>query len=236
MHEKSVAAAAKVYGDDSREFALALLEKAWVSARLDRSSDAPLRMVEQAKGILAARAPDTEDYAEALYMESHIVQATDTPRAVARGEEAVRLMERLHATDKRAAFARMELGAAYRIQGDLDGAVRTMSAALADYQRLFGADHHDVATLHNQIAVALFSSCGSPTPRHTFAARSPCRRNIRRSARHRPPSSGCSSRSCSPLRDATRRRTPRPTRSRRCAKAARPTSVCRSARCGPCAA
>jgi serine/threonine-protein kinase len=156
MHDKSIAAAAKVFGDDSREFALALLEKAWVSSKLDRTSDAPLKLVEQAKRILAARAPDSEDYAEALYMESHIVQATDTPRAVARGEEAVRIVERLGATGKRAAFAKMELGAAYRIQGDLPRATRTMSAAIADYERLYGPDHHDVAFLHLGLAIVLF--------------------------------------------------------------------------------
>jgi serine/threonine protein kinase len=155
MHEKSVKQAAKVYGEDSREFALALLEKAWVSNRIDKSSDAPREMIERAKRILAAKAPDSEDYAEALYMESHVLQSSDAARAVAAGEEAVRIIDRLGATDKRAAFARTELGISYRAQGNLAKATSIMLTALAEYERLYGTDYPDVAFLHEQLGVLL---------------------------------------------------------------------------------
>jgi serine/threonine-protein kinase len=155
MHEKSVDQAARVYGTDSREYALALLEKAWVSNRIDKNSEAPLKMVEQAKSILAAKVPGSEDYAEALYMESHILQTSDAARAVAAGEEAVRIVNALGATDKRAAFAKMELGIGYRAQGDLAKATLAMHAAVADYERLYGPDYSDVAYLDEQLAIVL---------------------------------------------------------------------------------
>jgi len=155
MHEKSVDQAARVYGRESREYALALLEKAWVSNRIDKSSEAPLEMVEQAKRILAAKAPGSEDYAEALYMESHILGSADVARSVAAGEEAVRIVDAIGATDKRAAFARMELGINYRAQGDLEKATLTMGRAIADYERLYGDDYTDVAFLHEQLSIVL---------------------------------------------------------------------------------
>ena len=156
MHEKSVVAAARVYGEDSPEFALALLEKAWVTNLVDKNTDAPLKMVEQAKRILAARAPGTEDYAEALYMEAHMVMDADAARAVASGEEAVRIVDRLGATDKRAVFAKQELATAYRKQGDFAQSARAMAASIAGFERLYGADSRDVAFGRNGLALVLY--------------------------------------------------------------------------------
>jgi len=155
MHEKSVAAAAQVYGEDSREYALALLEKGWVANLVDRTSDAPLKMIEKAKAILARRAPGSEDYAEALYMESHFFQNNDAARAVAAGEESVRIFERAGAINKRSAFAKQELGGAYRAQGNLDAAAVTLASAISEFERLYGTDHTDVGTLHASLATVL---------------------------------------------------------------------------------
>ena len=155
MHEKSVAAAAQVYGEDSREYALALLEKGWVANLLDRKTGAPLKMIEEAKAILARRAPGSEDYAEALYMESHFFQNNDAARAVAAGEESVRIFERAGTFNKRSAFAKQELGGAYRAQGNLDAAAVTLASAIGDFERLYGPDHTDVASLHISLATVL---------------------------------------------------------------------------------
>jgi len=155
MHEKSVAEAERVFGRDSREYALALLEKAWVTNLVDRRSRAPLDMTREAKAILAARAPGSEDYGEALYMESHMLQMTDANAAVAAGEESLRVMQGAGATGKRLAFARMELGGAYRAQGDLTKAAATMRAAIADYERLFGPEYAELGYLNSTLATVL---------------------------------------------------------------------------------
>ena len=155
MHEQSVAVAAGAHGKDSREYALALLEKAWVTYVLDKNPDPPLAMIEEARQVLAARAPDSADYAEALYMEAHVVANSDVERAVARGEEAVHILDRAGATDKRAGFARLELGGAYRLQGNLDAAARTMADGAVIFERLYGPDHPDVAFLRLSRALVL---------------------------------------------------------------------------------
>jgi serine/threonine-protein kinase len=155
MHDKSVAEAERVFGRDSREYALALLEKAWVTNLVDRRSRVPLDLTREAKAILAARAPDSEDLGEALYMESHMLQMTDANAAVAAGEESLRVMARAGATGKRLAFARQELGGAYRAQGDLDKAATTMRAAIADYERLFGPDYAELGYLNSTLATVL---------------------------------------------------------------------------------
>jgi len=153
MHGKSVDAAASAFGKDSREYALALLEKAWVTGQFDKSTDAPQRMVEEAKRVLARRAPDSEDYAEALYMEASVYAPRDPTRAVASAEESVRLMERLGATGKRAAFARQELAYAYRLQGNLSGAVQATNDAIHGFELLYGEDHQNVGYLHLTLAL-----------------------------------------------------------------------------------
>ena len=155
MHEQSVATAARVFGRNSREFALALLEKAWVTNLVDRRSRAPLDMTREAKAILAARAPGSEDYGESLYMESHMLQMSDPNAAVSAGEEALRVMAAAGATGKRLAFARQELGGAYRAQGDLEKAAAMMRAAIADYERLFGPEYTEVGYLNSSLATVL---------------------------------------------------------------------------------
>ena len=155
MHEKSVAQAQKVFGARSREYALALLEKAWVSNLIDRRSSAPLDMTREAKAILAEVAPSSEDYGEALYMESHMLRLTDPDASVAAAEESVRVIERSGATGKRLAFARQELGGAYRVQGNLDKAAAMTGAAIADFERLFGPDYTEVGFLNASLAGVL---------------------------------------------------------------------------------
>ena len=155
MHEKSVAQAEQVFGKRSREYALALLEKAWVTNLIDRRSTAPLDMTREAKAILASIAPSSEDYGEALYMESHMLRLSDPDASVAAGEESVRVMERAGATGKRLAFARQELGGAYRVQGNLDKAAAMTSSAIADFERLFGPDYTEVGFLNAALAGAL---------------------------------------------------------------------------------
>src|SRR5258706_1212290 len=157
MHEKSVEAAAAVYGDKSREFALALLEKAWVANLLDKNTDAPLKMVEPAKRVLAAVAPGSEDYAEALYMEAHTVIETDIARALAAAEESVRIMDRLGATAKRGAFARQELAYVYRRQGRVADAARMITDSIAGCERLYGRDSNDVASGRVGLALVLWN-------------------------------------------------------------------------------
>jgi serine/threonine-protein kinase len=170
MHDKSVAAAAKAYGEDSREYALALLEKAWVTNLSDKTSAAPRTMAEQAKRILAVRAPGSEDYAEALYMEAHMLLGTDTSRAVADAEESVGIMERLGAHDKRAAFAKQELGYVYRYQGNLAGAVQATNTAIGDFQHLYGPDHLNVAYLREGLALMLFQQLRLSEAENEFRA------------------------------------------------------------------
>jgi tetratricopeptide (TPR) repeat protein len=68
----------------------------------------------------------------------------------------VRIVERLGATGKRAAFAKQELGSAYRRQGDLAKAARAMAASIADFERLYGPDSHDVAFVRLSLALVLF--------------------------------------------------------------------------------
>jgi hypothetical protein len=155
MHEKSVAQAAEVFGKQSREYALALLEKAWVTNLTDRRSSAPLDMTREAKRILAAIAPQSEDYGEALYMESHMLRLSDPDASVAAGEAAVLVMERAGASGKRLAFARQELGGAYRAQGNLDKAAAMTSLAIADFERLFGPDYTEVGFLNAALAGVL---------------------------------------------------------------------------------
>ncbi|HEX6792712.1 MAG TPA: protein kinase [Casimicrobiaceae bacterium] len=155
MHEKSVEQAASVFGTHSREYALALLEKAWVTNLIDRRSSAPLDMTREAKAILAAVAPASEDYGEALYMESHMLRLTDPDASVVAAEESVRVIERAGAEGKRLAFARQELGGAYRFQGNLDKAAAMTSAAIADFERLFGPDYTEVGFLNASLAGVL---------------------------------------------------------------------------------
>ena len=155
MHEKSVVQTGKVHGTRSRQYALAMLEKAWVTNLIDRRSSAPLDMTREAKAILAAVAPASVDYGEALYMESHMLRLTDPDASVAAAEESVRVIERAGATGKRLAFARQELGGAYRLQGNLDKAAAMTSAAIADFERLFGPDYTEVGFLNASLAGVL---------------------------------------------------------------------------------
>ena len=151
MHERSVAQTRAVYGEVSREYALALLEHAWVWHRLV-SGPEPLGEMDRAREVLARVAPDSEDYAEALYMRVEMLYYSRPDEAVAAGEQSVRIMERLHATGRRATFAKSALAKAYRWQGNLEAATRWYEAARADYLRDFGPTFADLIDTRTELA------------------------------------------------------------------------------------
>lgn len=151
MHERSVKATERAHGKDSKPYAMALLELAWVM-REQKPANPPIAMVEQAKAILARLAPDTEEYAQSLYFESSFVMLSDPTRGVRTARESLRILEASGGSRRRKAFAQRALGQAERGLGNFSGAAVALEQAASSFAALYGADAMEVGMTRTIVA------------------------------------------------------------------------------------
>jgi eukaryotic-like serine/threonine-protein kinase len=142
MHERSVAAASAAFGEESKEFALALMELAWVKNDHYKNSD--LTLIEKAKAILKRIAPRSEAYAQALYFEANFVNLRDPRRAERTAKESIALLKEFGTNGRRLAFAERSLAFAQRALGNCEAGVESFAAAAASFTALYGADAMEV--------------------------------------------------------------------------------------------
>ncbi len=154
MHQRSVQAASSVYGKASREYALALMELAWV-ARERRSGTPVFDQLDEAKAILARIAPNSDDYAQALYFEASFYALTKPERAVRAAQESLRIMDQNGGSNRRKAFAERSLGYALRAAGDFRAAADAFSKAADSFAKLYGADGVEVGMTRTILAECL---------------------------------------------------------------------------------
>jgi len=143
LHQRGAAAAAAAHGKASRQYALALLELAWVR-ELRTPGQPPMDLVEDAKAILARVAPNGEEYAQALYFEAEFVARSNPARSVAAAQESIRLMDAAGGSNRRKAFAQRALGYAQRALGNVDEATVAFEHAAVSFAQLYGADGFEV--------------------------------------------------------------------------------------------
>ncbi|MBL8309890.1 MAG: protein kinase [Burkholderiales bacterium] len=143
MHERGVKTAAAAHGKQSREYALALMELAWVR-RERNGNDLALDLVMEAKQVLARVAPGTDAYAQALYFEADFVLFKEPRRAADTATEAVRILRRSGETTRRLAFAQRTVAFAERALGDYDRAIAAFESAASMFATLYGPDGREV--------------------------------------------------------------------------------------------
>lgn len=151
MHERGVRTAQAAHGKLSREYALALMELAWVR-REKNPNDVALDLVMEAKRVLAQVAPGSDAYAQALYFEAQFVLFKEPRRAAEAAAESVRILQRSGEVTRKLAFAQRSVGYAQRALGDYDNAVLAFEKAITMFAMLFGADGMEVGLTQATLA------------------------------------------------------------------------------------
>ena len=154
FHERGVNAAATAHGRDSKQYALAILELAWVR-KLRTPGKPQIALIEEAKAILTRVAPGSEEHAQALYFEAEFVRHSDPPRAAVAARESIRLMDLQSGAPRRKAFALRTLGYAQRSLGNVDAAAIAFEQAIKSFTQLYGADGFEVGITKGDLGLTL---------------------------------------------------------------------------------
>ena len=154
LHERSVKAAEQAHGKESKQYALAVLELAWLQNGADGKKP-PMALLNEAKDILRRIAPNGEEYAQALYFEAEFVLNSDPKRALIAATESVRMMQASGGSNRRKAFAERILGTAQRLMGDVDSAALSFASAATSFETLYGENGIETGITRGELATTL---------------------------------------------------------------------------------
>ena len=156
--ERSVSEARRLYGETSREYAVALMLRA-ASARSIVADTWPRADIERARDILGRVAPDSEDYAIALELHADYILSIDGAEAAREMETAVRILDRPGVAPLRTAYAKARLGRTYVQIGALEPAERTLADARRALETLFGPAHPMAISMRIELAAVYRLEC-----------------------------------------------------------------------------
>ena len=153
LHQRSVVVAEAAHGKNSKQYAQAILELAWVEGygQLGRRID----LIEQAEAILRRVAPASELMIQALTYEATSVSQSDPARAAKAASEALRMLASHDDAFKMKAMAEAALGHAQRGLGNLEAALAAYRRAAEYFIRLTGPDNPQVADAMAGVTVCL---------------------------------------------------------------------------------
>ena len=153
LHERSVAAAEKLYGKQSKQYAMAILDLAWVEGygQLGKRLD----LIVQSQAILRKVAPDSEELAQALYVEAENVDQSNPARAATAAAEALQILSRKPGALKLKATAERSLGHAQRALGNFELALAAYRRSVDYFTQLSGADNDEVGETMGGVSACL---------------------------------------------------------------------------------
>jgi serine/threonine protein kinase len=153
LHVQSVAAAEKTWGKTSKQYAMAILDLAWIEGyeRFGKRID----LIDEAKVILRRITPGGAELAQALYYEAENVDQSDPPRALKAVSESLAILEKLPGHTKLRATAFRSLGHAQRAAGNHDVALDAYRKSVEQFTLLSGPDNPEVAESLGGVAACL---------------------------------------------------------------------------------
>lgn len=153
LHERSVKIAEATYGKDSKQYAMAILDLAWVEGygQLGKRLD----LIEAAQVILRRRAPNSAELAQALYYEAENVDQSDPARAAKAAAESIRMLESIDGAVKLKATAYRSLGHANRALGNFEAALTAYRRSIEFFTQLSGPDNVEVGETMGGVAACL---------------------------------------------------------------------------------
>jgi tetratricopeptide (TPR) repeat protein len=138
LHERGVKAAEATYGRQSKEYANAILDLAWVESHdlLGKRLD----LIEESEATLRKIAPESPSLARALTIKARNIDRAQPARKLAASREAAKILERHPSELKLRAAAETALALAERESGNYEAGLAALQRSVALFSQLSGAD------------------------------------------------------------------------------------------------
>ncbi len=138
LHERSVKAAEATFGRQSKEYANAILDLAWVESH--DLAGKRLDLIEEAEATLRKVAPDSPSLARALTIKARNIDRAQPAKKLDASREAVKILA-LHPTEiKLRAAAETALALAERENGNYEAGLAALQRSVDLFSQLSGAD------------------------------------------------------------------------------------------------
>lgn len=138
LHERSVKAAEVTYGRQSKEYANAILDLAWVESH--DLTGKRLDLIEEAEATLRKVAADSPSLARALTIKARNIDRAQPARKLVASREAVKILALHPAELKLRAAAETALALAERENGNYEAGLAALQRSVDLFSQLSGAD------------------------------------------------------------------------------------------------
>jgi serine/threonine protein kinase/tetratricopeptide (TPR) repeat protein len=138
FHEKSINVAEKTHGKQSREYANAILDLAWVESY--EVAGKRLDLIEEAEAILRKAAPDGPQLGRALTIKARNIDRAQPAKKLAAAREAVQVLSKHKKETKLWAAAETALALAERESGNYEEGLKALQRSVNLFTQLSGAD------------------------------------------------------------------------------------------------
>ncbi len=143
MLKRGVELSEKVYGRDSREYALAALDNAWAEGNHQLGRNLP--QIVEARVTLQKHAPRSEALAQAWAYEAHNSLLVDPARSLSAATEALTLLDSTNSSKKIRAIAVRAQAHAHRMRNEDHLALAKYGETETLFAELYGSDNIEVA-------------------------------------------------------------------------------------------